>query len=385
MNPNFTFLQQAAQSHLRIALLQGGTRSGKTYAALQFIISVCMKYKDAGIVVSICRQSMPALRATAMRDFLEMLLQLGLYNEDLHRRSECIYYLNGNVVEFVNLNDEQKVRGRKRHLLYVNEANENDIEVIRQLLFRTSGLCIFDYNPSISEDHWLISDLLTRENAKRIITTYKDNPFLSQAQAEEIERLKTIDEELWKVFGIGEIGKGMSGTVFKNWQIGWHDDTGRTAYGLDFGYSPDPLALIECKIVGDGLYLREHIYRNGMTASDIVTAVKAIVPRGTEVYCDHRADIVQDMFRAGINAKMASKGADSIDYGVKTMQNFDLFIHPESHNLIKEMRYYKYKEDKDGNAIGGAYADVLNHAIDAARYGTVGICGFTKKFRTFGV
>jgi phage terminase large subunit len=120
-----------------------------------------------------------------------------------------------------------------------------------------------------------------------------------------------------------------------------------------------------------------------MTASDIVTAVKAIVPRGTEVYCDHRADIVQDMFRAGINAKLASKGADSIDYGVKTRQNFELFIHPDSHNLIKELRYYKYKEDKDGNAIGGAYADVLNHAIDAARYGTVGLCGFTKKFRSF--
>jgi len=95
------------------------------------------------------------------------------------------------------------------------------------------------------------------------------------------------------------------------------------------------------------------------------------------------ADIVQDMFRAGINAKMASKGADSIDYGVKTMQGFELFAHPESHNLIKELRYYKYKEDKDGNAIGGAYADVLNHAIDTARYGTVGLCGFTKKFRSF--
>jgi phage terminase large subunit len=104
-----------------------------------------------------------------------------------------------------------------------------------------------------------------------------------------------------------------------------------------------------------------------MTASDIVTAVKAIVPRGTEVYCDHRADIVQDMFRAGINAKMASKGADSIDYGVKTMQNFELFIHPDSHNLIKELRAYVWDTDKTGQRLNKPI-DAYDHSVDALRY-----------------
>jgi len=366
-NPNFLALAENNGAHNPI-LLQGGTRSGKTYAVLQFIIAFCYQYKNSKVVVSICRKTMPSIRATVMLDFLNLLKENEIYSEELHSKSNHTYELWGNTIEFINLDDEQKVRGRKRHMLYVNEANENSHDVIRQLLFRTSGLSIFDYNPSITEDHWLISDLLRRENAKRIITTYRDNPYLSKAQIEEIERLKSIDTELWKVFGLGEIGNGMRGQVFPNFGIDWKDDAGQTAYGLDFGYSPDPLALVECKILGNSLYLREHIYRNNMSAGEIVSAVKAVVVRGAHVVCDKREDIIKDLFNSGVNARSAVKGANSIDYGVKIMQGFNIFIHPESHNLIKEFKYYKYKEDKDGNPIGGAYTEVMNHAIDAARY-----------------
>jgi len=370
LNPNLTFLR-AHHKTANPILLQGGTRSGKTYAVLQFIISLCKQFQGRGVMISICRKTMPSLKATTMRDFFELLKDAGLYSEEYHSKSEHHYQLFGNTVEFVNLDDEQKVRGRKRHVLYVNEANENDHDVIRQLLFRTSGLTIFDYNPSITEDHWLISDMLKRPKAKRIITTYLDNPHLSATQAQEIERLKSIDPELWKVFGLGEIGNGMKGVVFSNWQLGWNDAKGRTVYGLDFGFSPDPLALVECKLVGRDLYLREHIYRNNMSASDIVSAVKSIVPSGAEVICDKRDDIIKDMFMKGINAKGATKGPNSIDFGVKLMQGLSIYIHPESHSLIKEFKYYKYKEDKDGNPIGGAYSEVMNHAIDAVRYAVI--------------
>jgi len=159
-----------------------------------------------------------------------------------------------------------------------------------------------------------------------------------------------------------------AGLVFPSISIDWNDTQGQTAYGLDFGFSPDPLALIECKLLGNTLYLKEHIYRNNMSASDIVNAVKEIVPRGTHVICDKRDDIISDMFAKNINARPAVKGANSIDYGVKIMQGLKICVHPDSKNLIKELRYYKYKEDKDGNPIGGAYTETMNHAIDAVRY-----------------
>lgn len=162
--------------------------------------------------------------------------------------------------------------------------------------------------------------------------------------------------------------------VFEGWRTGWHDGgKARTAFGLDFGYSPDPLALVEVCIQGDNLYLREHIYRTKMEVEDIATAVPQTVPRGVEVFCDHRQELINVLFRKGVNAKKAIKGADSIDTGIKSMKQFTIFIHPDSKNLQREFKYYRYKEDKDGNPIGGKYSDSMNHAIDAVRYAVTGI------------
>lgn len=159
------------------------------------------------------------------------------------------------------------------------------------------------------------------------------------------------------------------GLVFSNWQIGWHDEGKRkTAFGLDFGYSPDPLALVEACIQGDNLYLREHIYKSKMETDDMVRLIPPLVPRGVQVSCDHRQELINMLFRKGVNAKPAIKGKDSIDTGIKTMQRFNIFVHPDSLNLQRELKYYRYKEDKDGNPIGGKYSEAMNHAIDAARY-----------------
>ena len=171
-----------------------------------------------------------------------------------------------------------------------------------------------------------------------------------------------------------------AGLVFQNWQYGWLED-GARAYGLDFGYSPDPLALVEVRIVGRALYIKQHIYRNGMSATDIVTAVQGVVQKGAPVYCDHRRDIIDDLFRKGVNAHAADKKL--IDYGIKLMLSYDIYIESNSHDCIKEFKYFKFKEDKDGNAIGGAYSDTLNHAIDAIRYAVIGLLEYKKEVRGF--
>lgn len=373
VNPNLAFLD-AMKTQKRYALLQGGTRSGKTFSSIQFIIRTCKQIEGMGAVISICRKTMPSLKATVMRDFFDILNDLGLYNEAHHNKTDANYTLFGNLIEFVNLDDEQKVRGRKRHMLYVNEANENSHDVIRQLLFRTSGFCIFDYNPTITEDHWLIADLLKRDNSERIITNYKHNPFLSEAQIQEIEALKASDPELWKVFGEGKIGNALRGLVFPDWEYGWHEEGRvRRAFGLDFGYSPDPLALVEVVIQGMNLYLRQHIYKTNIEVDDMANHVLACVPRGTETFCDHRQELINLLHRRGVNTKPAIKGKDSIDTGIKTMKKYRIFVHPDSKDLARELKYYRYKEDKDGNPIGGKYSESLNHAIDAARYGLTGM------------
>ena len=155
------------------------------------------------------------------------------------------------------------------------------------------------------------------------------------------------------------------GMVFPNWQIGTYEGKAKVAFGLDFGYSPDPLALIEVAIQGNSLYLKEHLYKQKMEVDDMQRIIPEIIPRGVEVFCDHRQELINMLFKRNVNAKQATKGKDSIDLGIKTIQKFTIFVHPDSHNLKRELKAYRYKEDKDGNPIGGKYSESMNHLIDS--------------------
>jgi phage terminase large subunit len=165
-------------SDKKIIVEQGGTRSGKTYNIVSWIIfDYCTQH--SGKTITICRKTFPSLRATVMRDFLEILKAHDLYNEASHNKSSSEYKLFGNLVEFISLDMPVKVRGRKRDLLYCNEANELFFEDFQQLLLRTDGRVILDYNPS-DEFHWIYDKVLTRDDCDFYKTTYLDNPFLSK-------------------------------------------------------------------------------------------------------------------------------------------------------------------------------------------------------------
>lgn len=130
----------------KILVEQGGTRSGKTYNILLWIIfKYC--YENSKKTITICRKTFPAVRGTVMRDFLDILKINQLYNEENHAKSANEYYINGNLIEFISLDQPQKIRGRKRDLLFVNEANEINFEDWQQLIFRTNDRIIIDYNP----------------------------------------------------------------------------------------------------------------------------------------------------------------------------------------------------------------------------------------------
>lgn len=190
------------QADKKIIIEQGGTRSGKTYNILIWIIYYCLS-EAKGKTITICRKTFPAVRSSVMRDFFEILEKVGQYNPANHNKSSHEYMLGGNMVEFISLDQPQKVRGRKRDLLYINEANELHYEDWQQLILRTTGRVIIDYNPS-DEYHWIYDKVIPRNDAQFHKTTYLDNPFLPQTIIEEIERLKETDEQYWQVYGLGE-------------------------------------------------------------------------------------------------------------------------------------------------------------------------------------
>ena len=360
--------EHLTNSKKKIVVEQGGTRSGKTYNILLWILlSYCSQNTDK--TITIVRKTFPAVRGTVMRDFFDILKTHNIYYEELHYKTTHEYWINGNRVEFISLDQPTKIRGRKRELLFINECNELTFEDWQQLIFRTTEKIVIDYNPS-EEFHWIYDKVLTRDDVHFFQTTYKDNPFLNQVVVEEIERLQDIDENYWRVYGLGERGKSRS-LVFTFRTIKDIPTTAKLiAKGLDFGYTNDPTAIVETFIDGDNMYVNELLYRTGMTNQDIAKQLQTIgIDRREEVFCDSaEPKSIEEIYRMGWNVKPTIKG--SVNIGIDMIRRYKLFVTERSINLIKELRNYKYIEDKNGQ-LTNKPVDAFNHGLDALRYSVV--------------
>jgi len=356
----------------RICVLQGGTRSGKTYSILLALIEFAYKNKGKNLYITIARQTFPSLRGTAMRDFFEILKKENLYDERLHNKSNHLYSLYGNYFEFISCDSEIKIRGRQRSILFMNECNEFSMDTFIQLSLRTTYKIIIDFNPS-DEFHWLYSQIIDadRDDVDFHISTYKDNPFLNEATIQEIERLKETDENLWRVFGEGQRGVATE-TIFPSFNIidDVPDNAKEVALGLDFGFSADPTSLVKIYRHDLDLYIDELLYERGLTNQDIANKIKHLgIDRSIEIFADSsEPKSIEEIFRmGGINIKGAKKGADSIRIGIDVMKRHKLNITKRSENTIKEFRNYKWIKDKN-NDITNKPVDSNNHTIDAVRY-----------------
>ena len=355
-------------SDKKILIEQGGTRSGKTYNILLWIIFQYCTH-NRGKTITICRKTFPSVRATVMRDFLDILRTFEIYREEFHNRSNSEYYLFGNLIEFISLDQPQKVRGRKRDLLFGNEINELSWEDWQQLIFRTNERIIGDFNPS-DEYHWLYDKVLTREDCDFHKTTYLDNPFLDETLVSEIERLKETDEEYWQIYGLGERATSRA-TIFKYIEIEKiPDDAEFVSYGMDYGFTNDPTTLVSVYKKDYNLYFREHLYRTGMTTQDINLFLRNNNVSNLPIYADTAEPrLNEELRRMGWNIRKSEK---DIKAGIDMLKRYKLHIEKDSTNAIMEFRNYKWKEDKTG-IITNMPIDNHNHIIDAIRYSTYSI------------
>jgi len=351
----------------RFIVEQGGTRSGKTYNILIWIIfNYCLN--NTGKIVTICRKHGPSLRGSAMRDFFTLLQEHGMYSELLHSKSTNEYRHNGNLVEFVSLDEPQKIRGRKRDLLFINEGNELSYEDFFQLNIRTTDRIIVDYNPS-DEYHWLYEQVIPRDDCEFHITTYKDNPFLDQNLIAEIERLKDLDDNYWKVYGLGQRGTNVA-QVFQFDTIAKVPDQAKfLSYGLDWGYSNDPTACVRVSLLDDTLYCEEIMYMTGCTNKEIANILKTKgIDARDPIFADSaEPKSIEEVHRMGFNIKPSAKGNDSVNISIDLLKRYRLVWTNGSVNGIKEMRNYKWMQDKDGR-LQNRPVDAFNHLIDALRY-----------------
>ena len=355
-------------SDKKIVVEQGGTRSGKTYNILLFIIfHYCTHNKNK--IVTICRKTFPSLRATVLRDFLQILNHFEIYRDEFHNKSSSEYHLFGNLVEFTSLDQSQKIRGRKRDLLFINEGNELYWEDWQQLIFRTQERIILDFNPS-DEYHWIYDNVITREDCAFYKTTYLDNPFLEDVIKEEIERLKETDDQYWQIYGLGERASSIN-TIFNYIEVKQIPDEAKLiSYGMDFGYSNDPTTLVSVYVMEHSLFIKEHLYRTQMTTYDINIFLKEQNLLSNPIYADSAEPrLIAELRRMGHNIFPSLKGKDSVNAGIDLLKRYKLHITSDSNNAIQEFRNYKWKEDRSGKLIN-VPEDKNNHIIDPTRYAT---------------
>ena len=349
----------------RNIICQGGARASKTYSIAQKIILCCLE--RPGRIVTIMRKTFPALRASVMRDFFDILNNLGIYEPQKHNKTNPEYILNDNLVEFVALDQQQKVRGRKRDIAWLNEANEFEYADYFQIALRTSEKIFLDYNPS-DEYSWIYEKIIPRADSAFIKATYQDNPFLPSSLRREIESLKDEDEYLWKVYGLGEKARAKN-IIYPNWEIVQDfPECDFLRYGLDFGFN-HPSVCLQVGILGGDVYIDEIIYQTRLTNSDFIDLMKAEKVRTDNLIRADSAepDRIEEIALAGFWIEGAKKGKDSVKNGIDNVKRRKLYITRRSVNVLKEIKNYKWREGKDGGILDEP-VPFNDHAMSALRY-----------------
>lgn len=360
-------IQKGVDSGFTTISEQGSSRSSKTYNTLIWLIVYCLSHPNTAL--SIVRKTLPAIKGSVYRDFRDIMMnRMKLWQEKRMNKTEMIYkFPNGSFIEFFSTDNEQKLRGRKRDVLFVNEANEISFLEWQQLKMRTTRFSIIDYNPSFSDEHW-ICDVNRDPRTYHFITTYKDNPFLEQTIVDEIESLKEKNPTLWQVYGLG-LQAVIEGLIFKNVsQVDVIPDHIRKRWaGMDFGYTNDPTAIGIVAIDGNDLYIDEVCYSTEMLSSDIISVLKAEVPRLKIISESADPRLIQEIYRAGLNIHPVQKFKGSVEAGITKMLEYNIRVTRRSTNTLKELRNYTYAQDKEGKWLN-VPIDAFNHMIDAVRY-----------------
>ena len=353
---------------------QGGSSSGKTYGILQYLFSVGASNPNE--IITVVGQDIPNLKVGAYRDAQNILddseALRDWYPAELHNKSNRSFRcVNGSLVEFNSYSDEQDAKSGKRQRLFVNEANGVPYEVFEQLRMRTTKQVIIDFNPSA--EFWAHKRL---QEAHWVITSFRDNAFISPAVRERIlsyeptkENIErgTADKYRWDVYGLGKVGR-LEGLVLPNWERGkFPDDYKWRIYGLDFGYTNDPTALVEIRLYRGNLHVKEHLYRSGLTNQDISREMERIgIDRNELIIADSaEPKSIEEINRMGWHIRGAIKGKDSINQGIDILKRYKVIV--EGENIAKELNSYIWAKDRNGNLLNKPI-DSFNHCIDAMRY-----------------
>lgn len=358
----------------RIRAVSGGTSASKTISIMLWLINYAQMNK--GEVISVVSETLPHLKRGAIRDFLNIMQGHNYFKEDSWNQTNFVYtFETGSIIEFFPVSGtySDRVKGARRQVLFINEANNVSYEAYTQLEVRTSKVVWLDWNPV--QEFWFYTEVLPHVDCDFITVTYLDNEGFSEQERQALETHKH-NVGWWKVYGEGQLGVA-EGRIYKDWVL--IDDLPQNHFeyrlerlGLDFGYTNDPTALVAIYKHGEAYILDQILYRLGMPNREIANMIVASEFVRTLVIADSsEPKSIDELKKYGINIIGAEKGKDSVRQGIQFIQNQKIEVTKRSVDLIKEYHNYLWLVDRDGKTINEP-TPIFNHAMDAIRYAMSG-------------
>ena len=369
----------------RFFCVKGGTGGGKTFNILPILLDKAIK--QPGLSISVVAETVPHLKRGAIRDFKKIAISLGRWNSKYWNDTDKIYKLpNGSYIEFFSADDDSKLRGLRRDILYINECNRVSFEAFTQLQIRTAFEVWLDYNPVAT--FWIDKEILNRDNAALITLTYKDNEALPDSIVDEIEDAKRKAEagsSYWQnwfnVYGLGLTGslEGACITEYKTIEALPRNEDGRIdaeflCIGLDFGYTNDATAAVALWKHNGAYIIDEVIYKTGLLNRDISAELKEYFVKhqidkdAALIYVDAAEPKSRDELKFYGLPNTYSCSNKQIVQGINLINQQTNLITKRSENVLREVSVYVWAKDKEGNKINKP-VDKDNHTADAWRYG----------------
>lgn len=357
----------AAAKGKRYIVLFGGSSSGKTIAALQYLYLYGIKYPNKRLRV--ISETLPLAKKGVLRDFKEIVVQDNWDDNDFNK-SDLIYrFKNGSILEFLSGDEPSKFKAARADISLLDEVNHIPEEVFKQVDIRTRERLIVTFNPSST--FW-IQQYWDGDAWAVFHSTYKDNPYVEQSVIDALESKIDTDPNFFRVYVEGKFGV-LKGLIFEegtNWDLvdDMPADYSDRRLGLDFGFSSDPAAVVDIKYHNGELYLDEVLYETHLLNSMIYAELSDF--HNLKVIADSaEPKSIADLKSLGLNIHPSVKGNDSINNGISLLKEFKLNVTKRSVNLIKELRAYRWATDKEGNSTNKP-VDAYNHLLDALRYAT---------------
>jgi phage terminase large subunit len=353
-----------------IKVIQGGSSAGKTWGIIPILIDKAIK--QPGLEISIVSETIPHLRRGALKDFLKIMKLTGRYIDKNYNKTMLKYtFSNGSYIEFFSADDDSKLRGARRDILYINECNNVAFESYTELAIRTQGEKWLDYNPTAK--FWVHKELIGLPDVDFIILSYMDNEALPPNVLKdfEIAKEKAKNSTYWKnwcdVYIDGKIGK-LEGTIFNDWEfINIKPERFKNyVYGVDFGFT-HKMSLVKVWYHEDEIFIEPLIYEAGLTANAMIARFNGLnIDKKADMLCDwSRPEMISDLQLAGYNAMNADK---KVLAGINAVNEAKVYA-KEDEGLRFEYENYKWKKIND--ELVDEPVKINDEHMDAIRYAVI--------------